>query len=99
VSLGIDIMKQSRRQREIDKLIADAKVQKKYPQMFAVNPINFSIVLAFPFVMNYYSISLWFKTTGIAGRVMRLIDLCAATGTQGIYIDISGTNQIKTLYN
>jgi hypothetical protein len=48
---------------------------------------------------NNLSISLWFKTTGIAGRVMRLIDLCAATGTQGIYIDISGTNQIKTLYN
>jgi hypothetical protein len=65
VSLGIDIMKQSRRQREIDKLIADAKVQKKYPQMFAVNPINFSIVLAFPFVMNYYSISLWFYVPAV----------------------------------
>ena len=52
-------MKQSRRQREIDKLIADAKVQKKYPQMFAVNPISFSVVLVFPFVMSYFSISMW----------------------------------------
>ena len=46
---------------------------------------------------NQLSISLWFKTDGITGRTMRLIDLSPATGTNGIYIDISGTNQIKTL--
>ena len=48
---------------------------------------------------NQLSISLWFKTTGIAGRTMRLIDLSPATGTNGIYIDISGMNGINTLYN
>jgi hypothetical protein len=48
---------------------------------------------------NQLSISLWFKTTGISGRNMRLIDLSPAVGSQGIFIDISGTNQIKTLSN
>jgi len=45
------------------------------------------------------SISLWFKTTGISGRKMRLFDLCPALGTQGIFVDISGTNEINTLSN
>ena len=48
---------------------------------------------------NQLSISLWFKTTGIAGRTMRLIDLSPSVGSQGIFIDISGTNQIKTFSN
>ena len=45
------------------------------------------------------SVSLWFKTDGIAARTMRLFDLCPALGTQGIYVDISGTNGFKTLSN
>ena len=50
-------------------------------------------------VTNQLSISLWFKTTGIAGRKMRLFDLCPAIGTQGIFVDISGTNGINTISN
>ena len=48
---------------------------------------------------NQLSISLWFKTTGISGRKMRLFDLCPAIGTQGIFVDISGTNGINTISN
>jgi len=48
---------------------------------------------------NQISISLWFKTDGISGRKMRLFDLSPATGTQGIFVDISGTNGINTLSN
>jgi len=48
---------------------------------------------------NNLSISLWFKTSAISGRTMRLIDLSPAVGTRGIFIDISGTNGINTLYN
>jgi hypothetical protein len=49
--------------------------------------------------LNGLSISLWFKTDGISGRRMRLFDLCSAPNTQGIYVDISGTNNIISLYN
>ena len=48
---------------------------------------------------NQLSVSLWFKTDGISGRRMRLFDLCPALRTQGIYVDISGTNVIKTSSN
>ena len=48
---------------------------------------------------NQLSVSLWFKTTGIAGRKMRLFDLSPVLGTQGIYVDISGTNMINTRSN
>jgi hypothetical protein len=48
---------------------------------------------------NGISISLWFKATGVSGSKMRLIDLCTALGTQGITIDISGTNSIVAGYN
>ena len=48
---------------------------------------------------NNLSISLWFKTSAVDGRIMRLIDLSPAVGTPGIFIDISGTNGINTLYN
>ena len=48
---------------------------------------------------NNLSISIWFQTSAISGRTMRLIDLCPAVGTPGIFIDISGTNGINTLYN
>jgi len=48
---------------------------------------------------NNLSISLWFKTSAVNGRIMRLIDLSPAVGTPGIFIDISGTNGINTLYN
>lgn len=51
------------------------------------------------YITNQLSISLWFKTTGVAGRKMRLFDLCPALGTQGIYVDISGTNGINTISN
>ena len=47
---------------------------------------------------NGLSISLWFKTDGVSGRRMRIFDLCAATGTQGLYVDINGTNQFITNY-
>lgn len=50
-------------------------------------------------VTNQLSVSLWFKTTGISGRKMRLFDLCPALGTQGIFVDINGTNGIDTLSN
>jgi hypothetical protein len=48
---------------------------------------------------NNLSISIWFQTSAISGRTMRLIDLSPAVGSQGIFIDISGTNGINTLYN
>lgn len=48
---------------------------------------------------NNLSISIWFQTSAISGRTMRLIDLSPAVGTPGIFIDISGTNGINTLYN
>jgi hypothetical protein len=48
---------------------------------------------------NGLSISLWFKATGVTGRRMRIFDLCTSAGTQGLYIDISGTNQFITNYN
>ena len=48
---------------------------------------------------NNLSISLWFQTSAISGRTMRLIDLSPEVGSQGIFIDISGTNGINTLYN
>jgi len=48
---------------------------------------------------NQFSVSLWFKTDGTSGRKMRLFDLCSAPGTQGIYVDISGTNGLNTLSN
>jgi hypothetical protein len=48
---------------------------------------------------NQLSVSLWFKTDGISGRTMRLFDLCPALRTQGIYVDISGTNGVNTLSN
>lgn len=48
---------------------------------------------------NGLSISLWFKATGVTGRRMRIFDLCTAAGTQGLYVDISGTNQFITNYN
>jgi hypothetical protein len=50
-------------------------------------------------ITNQLSVSLWFKTDGISGRKMRLFDLCSALGTQGIYVDISGTNGVNTLSN
>jgi hypothetical protein len=52
-----------------------------------------------PNVSTGLSVSLWFKTDGISGRRMRLFDLCPALKTQGIYVDISGTNGFKTLSN
>ena len=48
---------------------------------------------------NGISISLWFKTTGVSSTRMRLFDLCTALGSQGILVDISGTNQILAGYN
>jgi hypothetical protein len=48
---------------------------------------------------NGLSISLWFKTDGVAGRRMRIFDLCTSAGIQGISVDISGTNQILAGYN
>ena len=43
---------------------------------------------------NGLSVSLWFKTTGVSSTRMRLFDLCSALGSQGISVDINGTNQI-----
>ena len=49
---------------------------------------------------NGLSISLWFKTTGVSGSRMRLFDLCSSfSGSQGISVDISGTNGIIAGYN
>jgi len=48
---------------------------------------------------NGLSISLWFKATGVSSKRMRLFDLCASAGSQGILVDISGTNQILAGYN
>jgi len=48
--------------------------------------------------INGLSISLWFKTSGVANTRMRLIDLCTAPGVQGISVDISGTNGIVAGY-
>ena len=47
---------------------------------------------------NGLSISLWFKATGVSSTRMRLFDLCTALGSQGISVDISGTNQILAGY-
>jgi hypothetical protein len=44
--------------------------------------------------INGLSVSLWFKASGVSSTRMRLFDLCTALGTQGISVDISGTNQI-----
>lgn len=43
---------------------------------------------------NGLSVSLWFKASGVASTRMRLFDLCTALGSQGISVDINGTNQI-----
>ena len=43
---------------------------------------------------NGLSISLWFKVSGVSSTRMRLFDLCTALGSQGISVDINGTNQI-----
>jgi hypothetical protein len=48
--------------------------------------------------INGLSISLWFKATGVASTRMRLFDLCTSFGSQGISVDINGTNQILTGY-
>lgn len=48
---------------------------------------------------NGIAISLWFKATGISGTRMRLFDLCTALGSQGISVDISGTNGIVASYS
>jgi hypothetical protein len=41
---------------------------------------------------------LWFKASGVSSTRMRLFDLCTALGSQGISVDISGTNQILAGY-
>jgi len=43
---------------------------------------------------NGLSVSLWFKATGVSSTRMRLFDLCSELGSQGISVDINGTNQI-----
>jgi hypothetical protein len=48
---------------------------------------------------NGLSVSLWFKATGVSNTRMRLFDLCTLVGSQGISVDISGTNQILAGYN
>lgn len=47
---------------------------------------------------NGLSVSLWFKASGVSSTRMRLFDLCTALGSQGISVDISGTNQILAGY-
>ena len=47
---------------------------------------------------NGLSVSLWFKASGVSSTRMRLFDLCTSIGSQGISVDISGTNQILAGY-
>ena len=44
------------------------------------------------------TISCWVNTTGITGRLQRLFDIATVAGTNGLSVDISGTNMIYSIW-
>jgi hypothetical protein len=59
-STGLDQLKVENEIHDMEKLVAEAKAIKQYPQRFAMNPIMFSFLLLFPIIFQYCGISMWF---------------------------------------